>query len=543
MRIKSENEILDEGVRKKIIEEICGSENQERKAEHYRRHKCFKDKTRYFTIEQLQKQFDYATVVEMTYAIPNISIVKKVINKLATVYNNGVQRMAVNEAGENIEEITDVIQDIEKELQVNQKQKQVNKYLKLHKNALQYVKPCPNPDGTYGVVLQPLAPHLYDVIEDYYDRTKPLVYILSYYKYKGITYSSNPSSHESGTPTQPLISSFSPSIGDGKDQKIADSEDDKDQLDKKEYIWWSKSYHFTTDETGKILSASKENPIEELPFVDYAVEQDNCYWSESGDDLVDSAISLNSQVAHQNHIGVVQGYGQAFYKGANVPRNLAVGPTKVILMEYGKDDPEPDFGFATSNPPLAALQAGFEMQVALLLTTNNLSTKSISTTMAAGGDFASAIAMVIDQAESTEDANEQRQIFYDKDAETFELINKWMTYYKGTKELDEDLQDLVFPEETEIKVQFQDPKSIISEKERLENIEKRKTLGLNTQAELLRMDQPDLTDKQAEEKLKAVKTEKTDAMKEAAKQAVSLGGSKEDNGQPKPAVEPGGPIQ
>ena len=97
MRIKKESEILSPEVRRKIIEEIKGSENQNRKAESYRWQQCYKDNTRQYVIENMLKQFDFETVVEMRYSIANISFMKKIVDKLARVYSNGVERKLKSE--------------------------------------------------------------------------------------------------------------------------------------------------------------------------------------------------------------------------------------------------------------------------------------------------------------------------------------------------------------------------------------------------------------------------------------------------------------
>ena len=104
MRIKNEQDILKIEVRKTIIDEIKGSENQARKHEAYKRYLCYKDKTKDFVIEQLLRQFDQSTVEEMQYCVSNISFVRKIIDKLARVYNNGVMREIVGDepATENL---------------------------------------------------------------------------------------------------------------------------------------------------------------------------------------------------------------------------------------------------------------------------------------------------------------------------------------------------------------------------------------------------------------------------------------------------------
>lgn len=511
MRIKNQDEILDIGVRKKIIEEIECSENSDRKSESFKRHMCYKDKTEYWVLDLLERQFDKQTVYEMSYALSNISIIRKIVDKLARVYSSGVKRVAVIDS-KPVEDFTENIQKIERELNVNSKQKTVNRLLKLHRNAACYIKPCPNEDGSYSLVLQPLAPHLYDVVEDYYDRTKPMVYVLSHYEPKAVSYGNDSGSRES----RASLSSLKPKLSNQKDEIIADKPEDSGKKEKKEYIWWSDKYHFTTDETGQIISESIENPIEIKPFVNYAIDQDNAFWAQGGDDLVATGIRVNAQITHINFIGTLQGYGQFYYKGKNPPTNMVLGPNKGMVLQYEEGDPAPEIGFTSANPQLADLMAITEMQVAMCLTTNNLTTSGVATSLGSQASFPSGIALLIDKSESMEDVKDQEQAFIDAEPVMWNIINKWLLLYGSEGSLAEPLQGLAIPENAEVVISFNHPQVITTEAEKLANIKLRKELGLNTQSELLKIDQPALTDEEAEEKLERILEEKKMKLKSMA---------------------------
>jgi hypothetical protein len=511
MRIKSQAEILDIGIRKKIIEEINGQENQDRKAKSYKRHMIYKDQTEYWVLEMLERQFDQNTVREMQYAISNISIAKKVVDKLARVYSGGVTRTAVNEMGEKDDDATSKIQTLESELKINQKQKTLNRYLKLHYNAAMYIKPCPDENGIWDIVPTVLAPHLYDVVEDFYDRTKGLVYILSGYKPRTVQYSSQDVSKEGRS----FDSQIRPAIGTGTDEVIADSPADSDV--EKVYIWWSDDYHFTTDETGSIISETTDNPIGECPIIPYARDQDNNFWAIGGDDLEAASVRLNAQISHINYIGALQGYGIFYYSGKKAPTNMVVGTNKGIKLEYEEGEPVPSIGFASANPQLTSLMQMVEMQLAMLLTTNNLSTSGVSTQLGSNQSFASGVSMLLDKADSMEDVSDQQQIFLDNEPEMWEVINKWIQLYESEGVLDDDLMGLSIPDDLEVLVQFTQPQVIISEQEKLANIEKRKSLGINTQADLIMIDRPNLSEDEAKAKIDEINGDKESRMLNAVK--------------------------
>lgn len=509
MRIKFEKEILDATTRKTLIAEIEGSENRARKAKHYKRYTCYKDRTCEYVIENLLNQFEVSTVVEMQYAIANISFVRKITDKLARVYSNG----AIREG--DSEETTKKLQELSKRLCLQSEMKKTNRFQKLQKNVALFVKPCPiySAEGSiekWTINLEALNPFLYDVVEDYYDRTKPLVWILSSYKPETL-----PSYQMKFGQRAPVVTAaqIAGSSGDNRDQKIADTPSDQNLGEKKYYTFWSKNYHFTCDETGEIVP-DKDNPKNENPFkqdllINFPLDQDGAFWAEGGDDLIDGAVLLNSLISHINHVGVTQGYGQFYMTGENLPVSVKVGPNKVIRAEYKKDEQaEPKFGFLNASPELDSLRGLVEMYIALLLTTNNLSTSGVATQLSGASNLPSGIALVIDKAESLEDVQDQEQAFADKEADIFLAINAILKVYGG--QMDEELSSLKLPDgfEKQFSVKFQDAQTIMSEKEKLENMKARKELGLDTMIGLLMKDDPALTKEQAQEKLKGILEEK-----------------------------------
>lgn len=501
MRIKSESELLDINTRKQIIDEILGSENMARKRESYKRYLCYKDQTKQFVIEQLLKQFDQSTVDEMQYCVSNISFIRKIIDKLARVYNHGVTREI-----EGNEEAEIKIESLESELDFNTAIRTANKFLKLQKNLAFYIKPCPvtSIDGSvkYTIKLEPMNPYLYDAVEDYYDRTKPIAYVLSDFEYSPVQYTTLDAATAGRANTN--LKAVNPNAN-GKDEAIADSPEDAKTC---EIIWWSDNLHFTTNNKGEIISGDTINPIGEMPIENFAIEQDGQFWARGGNDLIDGGILINSILTHNQHVGITQGYGQFWMKGKNLPRNIKVGATKAILMEYQDGEPEPAMGFATASPQLDSLRGLVESYIALLLTTNNLSTSSVSSSLQGGTTAPSGIAMIIDKAESMEDVNDQRQIFIDKEPAIWRKINKWLNVY-GTNLVD-GLVGNVLPDnfEESFSLNFKDAPVILSETEKLNNLKIRKELGLDTMIDLIMKDNPQMTEAMAEDKLRELLEEK-----------------------------------
>lgn len=495
MAVKEQDVAVDEKLRKLIINEINGPENQKRKDESYRRHTCYKDRTKEYVLQELLKQFDDTTVREMGYSISNISIGRKIIDKLARVYTQGVLRTGSSEAE------TESIEQISKLLDLNKSMKRANRYLRMHHNTLVGVLPCPKYDLdelSYEIKIQVFQPHLYDVIEDPYNRESIQWVILS--NYKNILREVAPA--DPAKAGRGALMAEPKKVSDGVDQAIADKKEDQN-ANKEEYIWWSKHYHFTTNANGEIISNGLEqdnsNPIVASPFINFSMDQEGSFWAEGGDDIFDGSVHVNCMITNVQHIGVTQGYGQFYMKGKNLPRFVKAGVNKSIIMEYEEGDPVPDIGFASSNPKLQELKDQVVMYVALLLTTNNLSTKAVAAELNSSQDFASGISLIIDKSESVEDVQDQRDIFYQNEPKIFDLVQRWQEVYK--EKLTEDFKKYQLPENLELKIKFNDVRPIMSEKEKLENLKLRKDLGITSMIKMLMIDNQDLTEKQAEEEL------------------------------------------
>lgn len=518
MQLQQEAEILDAGIRAQIIQEIMGSENKNRKDRFYKDYQVYKDNTSYYVIQKMMNLFEAETVKEMSYAIANVSLLRKIIDKLARVYSNGVKRVVMKDDSTPNEDLTKNVEELAKELCMNTKMKKTNRAYKRDKNLMFYVKPVSvieEGQQKYSLDLIPLNPYLYDVVENKDRREEALCVILSHYEQGNAV--ASPVKNEQQAAIHGSNGFVVPQLGDGKDQKIADSPADTG-VGKRQFIWWSDNYHFTTDINGNIINSDGQgdlNPIGIKPFVNFASDQDGSFWAVGGDDLVDGSILVNCMITHTNHIGITQGYGQMYMTGKNLPSAVKVGPSRAIRMEYDKEDPVPSAGFMQANPPLADLRGLIEMYVAMLLTTNNLSVSGIATQLGQGQSPASGIAIILDKAESLEDVQDQEQIFHDNEPKIWKLIAKWSNYYRSKNLLSNELMEYTLPEDIDVQLKFGDAHPIMSEKEKLDNLVIRKDLGLNQMWELLMIDDPSLTEEQAKKKLADIVKERMQRMAQA----------------------------
>lgn len=538
-KITSEAQLLDAGIRKKLIEEINGPENARRKAEAFRRYECFKDRTDVYVLELLMKQFDEATVNEMQYAITNVSFTRKIVDKLARVYSNGVKRTVDGD-----EAATKAVEELAKALKFNQLMKKTNRLLKLERNLALYVKPVPGRAGKFDLACCALAPFLYDVIEDPHNAEKPLAYILSSYKPERSKQYYALDAGSAGRTQDSQVREVQQIKGDGMDQAIADTP--FDGANEGEYIWWSPNLHFTTNDKGELIRSSTgsvetTNPIGRLPFVNFAADQDGNFWAQGGRDIADGGVKINALLTHVAHIAVTQGYGQLYMTGKGLPKSIKTGPNKCVQLEQEDGEIQPQIGYLTANPPIGDLVSLVEMYIALWLSTNNLSTSNFASSLQGGKGLASGVALLIDKAESIEDVEDQAEIFRDSEPEAWAIIAAWQALYGGRNLLSDKFSKYKVPLDPVVSLQFNDAKTIESEKEKLDIIKQRIDLGLNTMVELIMRDNPSLNEEQAKERLKKILEEKIqrqlDAREEmTAKGAMPLGEQPPEGGK-KPSVK------
>lgn len=499
-KLKSEDDILDPNFRAKVIAEILGSENKNRKMRELRKYEIYKDKTRKWVIESLTKELAPETIAQMENRAANISVCRKIVNKLARCYVAGVSRKLPDDTSQ---ESVDLLVD---ELDFNTVMRKAERFLQLFKNTMIQVYPeiCETEeDGQkFEIETRVLPPFLYDVIEDPKDKEKAAIVILTEFVERNQFVEQTLQPGTDGRNNKGLIPQFD--VGNKKDDIIADEPEDSGRGPKRTFIWWSKSYHFTTDQGGEIIPdlspEDQANPILKLPFVNLADDQDGQFWAMGGEDLIEGSILVNVLLTDLFGISNAQGWGQMVIKGKNLPKIIQGGPHRAIMLEYDDGDPVPDVNFQSSNPPLDAWMRMVEQYVALLLSTNDLAPASVSGKLDAN-TFPSGIAMLIEQSEATAATEDKQKIFQDAEPEIWELVRAWHELYFDMGILEEDFAAIPKFPSADVGLHFQASKPVVSETEKIANLKARSDLGLASKLDLIKLDNPDLTDEEAETKL------------------------------------------
>lgn len=505
MKIFNEDQLVDPGYLKAVIEEIEGPENQARKQESYKRWEVLKDRVKKYIIENLLMEMDETTVREMQSRASSINLFKKVVAKKARVYKTRPDRMVEMEAND---EIFIQLQDL---INLDSCMKKANRYLEAFRNCLIYIRPymCYDQaratDGSpmWKYELRVLPPHMYDVIEDEQNPERARAYILSDYSPRNV--SLEPYNNRRGTSSS--HNSFRD--GDNVNQRIADSPADRDKPEKK-YIFWSTKYHFTCSEKGQIMSEDLENPIRMMPMVDLAKDRDGEYWSLGGEDLIEGSLLTNTLLTDYNFIQKIQGMGIFYLFGKNIPKQYKVGPNRAISIKVEDGDPTPQIGFASANPNLAELREGIAAQVALLLTTNDLGINSVAASLD-GSNLNSALQEMVQHSEPLNAIEDDQQIFMDNESKVVDTITAWHNYFLDKGLLHSDLAELGKLPEIKYSLSFPMPEQYTPEATKLQNDKIRKELGIADEVTIL-AEHKGITEDEAEAEILRIQMRKNAKM-------------------------------
>ena len=176
MRLKNNQDVLSLQWRKKYLTYVKSEVCAKRKIEALRRQSVYNDNTKEWVIKSLSKELSNETVQVMANRASNISIAKKVINKLSQVYNAGVIR-TVDSPNDQV--AIDLLTD---ELDFESFMKKINKFLELQKNVLVQVIPqkvLSDEKELFKIKMKAITPAYYDIILDHEDDDIIRGYVLS----------------------------------------------------------------------------------------------------------------------------------------------------------------------------------------------------------------------------------------------------------------------------------------------------------------------------------------------------------------------------
>lgn len=533
MKLYSEEQILDVNIRKLIIEDIDSSANTSRRTESLKRQEVYKDNVIKYVLMKLQNEIsDPETVRIMSNRATNISIMKKIVNKLSKVYAAGCTREAITNKKVN-QDLSQSVSYLALLLDFDARQKKADRYSRFQKNCLPWFMPerVYAEDGTekYVIKMKVFSPWQYDAIENAKDPDCPLGIVLSDFSGSaGSGVMSGPNQVNSTDAVRGVTYPNSALIAQGSNAYTTDKN--------KHYVFWTNKYHLTCNAKGEIITAITPedylNPIGVLPGYPMGIERDENFWATGGEDLTDGSILINTILTDMLGIQFIQGWGQLVITGPKgvVSRTMKGGPHHALIFEYdsqkGQDKPTVDMVSTEVN--IAGWLQGVESLVAFILSTNNLAPSAVANKLDAT-NVASGIAMLIERSESTEDIKDRQGDFARAERREWQIYAKWHNRLLESGVLDDEFALVgALPEDMEVAVRFNQDPEVISESERLDNMQKKKDLGIVRQIELIMQDNPGISEEQAQAKLSEIMKERAAAIVREQTNLINGDTTKED---------------
>jgi hypothetical protein len=298
----------------------------------------------------------------------------------------------------------------------------------------------------------------------------------------------------------------------------------------KNYAIWTDDQHVSITATIKRLGNGKietiityndiegnpgnVNPLGVLPFVYYSKDDGgNPTDYPVVNPITRQAIFYNVLNSDLLSAASLQGYGirtiSATQDILNSMQVLHEGLTTAVELPQSEDTnmPETKLDFVNPSPDLAGQKDTYLAYLTQVLSQHGINAGSIVT----GGteSFSSGLDRALANADVQNVVKNNQVGYADVEKAVFEIIKVWQ------KEI---VKEMVFGEDEHLEIFYPRPQVLISDKETLENIEKRMSLGLLKKHRALMMLNPNLSEEQALEEVQSTEQER------AARASMFLGG-------------------
>ena len=448
---------LNEALRKQIIDEIKQQENINRKQISIAQYEIMKDRILNQVKNYLLGFYSAETLEEMPI-FGCINLAKRIIQEEAAIYDSCPDREFEGVSEDQEEKL----EELYKELKVDTKMKIANQYYKLQQQAhLQVVMV----DGKLKI-RNNLA-HQLDAVPSPNDPEQADAYILSGFD----------------------KNMYAPrtSTTDGINEVIADADDYKANTER--LAWWSKEFNFITDKEGSIVSGEDVlNPLGVIPFVEISEEKDGEYWVRPGCALTDFTIQWNASLSDLAHIVRMQGFAQAWFKGAQdmIPEKIQIGPSFVIKLPINANNPvDTDFGFANPSPDLAGSIAFNESLLSAFLTSRGIDPTLVNT-KGVSEKYSSGLERLLSMINMFAPAKADFDLFLKAEQDLFNIIKAYINTYSGTDMLKYDIGQI--PDNASVKVKFTEPQMVLTEQDKLTQLKDKIELDIMSTVEAIMED-------------------------------------------------------
>lgn len=454
----------------RIIAEIETKENLDRKAREYASFKIYEGELRYYVQQRLKALFPKTWDA---YTVMDYSILKKIVDKKAKAYKESPKRKLDSETETKAYEL------LMRRLMLNRAMKKIDQYYNQHKYCLLGIfrdKETANGVSVEKWRAMALAPYEFDVILS--DNGELKVVILSY-------------------PDQ-MVTSGMPT--DGVDTRIAGNVRDEG-VKRKRYTLWTDEGHYYIEAVKPFASESwqitqldipnnpnKENPYGGMNFVYLPFDDSQNYPVQSP--LSYQTVELNANLSVYETSGNFQIGSLVVEHPTEQPvDSVRVGLFNAIRLPQSSnsDDKATKAYYISPSPDLAGHKDAVMTHATLILDEQGIrGNKNIL------GDesFASGLDRIVANADVNDIIEENQEDYSLVEQSVYKIIQGIMATDKSSLFKSEMLQ-----------VTYRKPKVMITDSERLDNIKKKKELGIFHDYELLQDFDPNLSTEDAKAKL------------------------------------------
>lgn len=517
-------DILDPANISKIISEIQGQGEVTRRTEALKRHDLYLDGGKKFLLERIREEFNEDAVKEMRL-VP-LNLLKKIVNKKSSLYKRAPIRKAELPSDQELMDFYVY------ELDFDVTMMKANRYYNLFSNTdLYFLR------DELGYIRAKVCPaHLYSLVPNKNDKSKIEARIYNAFVEESMQFESYTQSSATGAGynKEPLF---------GNDSDLLAS-NQKPSGPRRKYIIWTDQQHVVVDENGKPIAMYPDmgaeqfvNPFGLMPAVSISKDRDNETWAKQGDDLIEVTMAIQSGWTDLMTIAKHQGFSILTIVSEEQPQKLTIGVNRAVWLKANKDGVVPTLDYKSGSANLGEYKGLLMELLGLLLSTNDMSAKSITGSTNGAATFSSGFHALIEQADTLEAIEADKPILRKAEEEAWEIIAKMHNVLYDSGALNEEAMALgKFSEAFEPSITYRDVRPLESEKESLESVKTLLDLGLATKKMAIKKLYPDLSDSEIEQMIKDIASEKNAAVQDMQK---AIGGPEKPMGpEMEPEMEP-----
>lgn len=438
-----EDDILSEGFRRQVMEQITANENDERKDESRRRFEIWAGNLHEVVKEEMSLEYGRETI-EKFRTQSSINFVPRIIEEKASIYKFMPDRIWENVTEEQAEYIDDKYEENE----YNVSFKKANEFYKLQDQVeLQII-----PNELNDLPARVLQPHHYDIIESPVNPENKIVTILGINDETRHIRTFRDSTERKQS--RNFVNQF---IGDW---------DDKRKLLAR-FVWWSDNYNFITNGFGELISDPDDitNPLEVYPGIDVAdkAEKDFTYWVFKESLLVRFQIDFSKDLTDLTENIKMRSNPVGVLIADKKPETVDIGPRKWTFLPLDPNNPEmkPSFTFVSGDGDIGSQMEVIKDKLAMYLSSENIDPKSIAGSLDGGQDFNSGLDRLLSQLQRFEATQRDFDLFRRVEKQFFELFKLWNNRFAS--EGVEGYQML--PDDAKLNINFHKPEKLETQDE------------------------------------------------------------------------------